>query len=120
MVLEKFDPDDPEQGERFRSFFGPHHVDQLIRQSIQVCWMALPADKKGIEEVEKQIRRIVDRALRDLREDSDAFGLGGGDGWKRTLNFFLARRWMAFPGRIFAGRACGRLGIDHPTCVWSA
>ena len=80
MVGEKFDPNDPEQGERFRSFFGPHQVEQQIRQAIQMCWMALPSDRKNVDEVEKQIRRIVDRALRNLREDSDAFGLGAGGG----------------------------------------
>ena len=80
MVLEKFDPDDPDQRERLRSFFGPHHVDQLIRQAVQVCWMALPPDKKNVDEVEKHVRRIVDRALQNLREDSAAFGVGDPDG----------------------------------------
>jgi len=77
MAMEPFDPDDPHQAERFRDFFGPHQVDEQVRQAIQMCWMALPGDKKNVDEVETQIRRIVDRALRDLREDSDAFGLGG-------------------------------------------
>ena len=57
-------------------WFGPIHVDQLIRQAIQVCWMALPEDKRNVQEVERQIRRIVDRALEDLREDHEAFGRG--------------------------------------------
>ena len=78
MRSEKFDPNDPEQAGRFRAMFGPHQVDQLIRQAIQFCWMGLANDKRNVDEVEKQIRRIVDRALRDLREDADAFGLGGG------------------------------------------
>ena len=78
MVFEKLDPDEPDQGKRLRSFFGPHQVDEQIRQAIQFCWMALPDDKKNVDEVEKQIRRLVDRAIRDLREDSDAFGLGSG------------------------------------------
>lgn len=55
-------------------FFGPGHVDQTIRQAIQVCWMALPKDKRNVEDVESQIRRLVDRALKDLREDCEAFG----------------------------------------------
>ena len=80
MLSDKFDPNDPEQSDRFRSFFGPHQVDEQIRQAIQFCWMALPGDRKTVDEVEKQIRRLVDRALRDLRDDSDAFGLGRGGG----------------------------------------
>ena len=37
--------------------------------------MALPEDKRSVDELEKQIRRIVDRAIRDLRDDREAFGL---------------------------------------------
>ena len=37
--------------------------------------MMLPDGGKTVEELEKQFRRIVDRAIKDLREDSDAFGL---------------------------------------------
>ena len=59
--------------EGMSQFFGPGQVDQTIRQAIQVCWMALPKDKRNVEEVERQIRRLVERALKDLREDGDAF-----------------------------------------------
>jgi hypothetical protein len=72
----EFDPKDPEATQRMRALFCPQQVDQQIRQAIEFCWMALPPDKQNVDEVEKQIRRIVDRALRDLREDSDSFGLG--------------------------------------------
>jgi hypothetical protein len=37
----------------------------------------LPLERKTVEEVVKQIRPIVDWALRDLREDAASFGLGG-------------------------------------------
>lgn len=59
--------------EGMSQFFGPGQVDQTIRQAIQMCWMALPKDKKNVEEVESQIRRLVERALKDLREDAEAF-----------------------------------------------
>ena len=72
-----FDPNDPDALNEMRSFFSPQMVDQGIRQAIQICWMSLPADKKNVNEVETQIRRIVERALRDFREDSDQFLLGG-------------------------------------------
>jgi hypothetical protein len=76
MAAEKFDPKDPNAMKRMRAFFSPQQVDQQIRQAIDFCWMALPPGKQNVDEVEKQIRRIVDRALRDLREDSESFGLG--------------------------------------------
>ena len=78
MIFEDFDPKDPDQGARFRKFFGPHQVDEQIRRAIQFCWMVLPDDKRNVDEVERHIRRLVDRALRDLREDEDAFGLKSG------------------------------------------
>jgi hypothetical protein len=78
MAMEQFDAKDPDAMKRMRAFFSPQQVDQQIRQAIQFCWMALPPEQQNVEEVEKQIRRIVDRALRDLREDADSFGLGRG------------------------------------------
>ncbi|HEV8379326.1 MAG TPA: hypothetical protein VGP99_10790 [Tepidisphaeraceae bacterium] len=53
---------------------GPGHVDHFVRQSIQQLWMVLPEGRRTVDEVEKQFRRIVDRALKDLREDATAFG----------------------------------------------
>lgn len=78
MNTETFDQNDPESQKRFHNLFGPQQVDGQVRQAITMCWMALPDDKKTVDEVEKQVRRIVDRALRDLRDDSEAFGIGGG------------------------------------------
>jgi hypothetical protein len=70
-----FDRDDPESANKMREMFGPGHVDHSVRQAIQMCWMMLPDDRKTVDELEAQFRRIVDRAINDLREDSNAFGL---------------------------------------------
>jgi hypothetical protein len=72
---QSFDPNEPEQLRQMHAFFGPQQVDHQIRQAIQSCWMALPADRKTVDGVEKEIRRIVDRALKDLRDDYQSFGL---------------------------------------------
>ena len=69
--------DDPDAADKMRDMFGPNQVDESIRQAIHMCWMALPSAKRNIDEVDRQIRRLVDRALNDLREDSEAFGIGG-------------------------------------------
>jgi|GEM_PF-1496016 len=81
MAVRKFPPrgDEDESAENFRQFFNPGQVDGQIRQAIQFCWMALPREKRNVEEVERQIRRMVDRALRNLREDEQQFG-GEGTG----------------------------------------
>jgi len=62
--------------EKMADIFGPGQVDQTIRQGIHFCWMALPKDRRNLEELERQVRRIVDRALRDFREDGVEFGRG--------------------------------------------
>ena len=82
MVAERVGPGggaDGENPDRFRSFsfMGPQMVDQTIRQAISCCWMMIPEEKRSIAAVEAEVRRIFERALKDLREDSGAFGLGG-------------------------------------------
>jgi hypothetical protein len=74
----KTDPGDEGDFDRMRDLFGPGQVDQQIRQAVHFCWMALPKQKRSIDEVERQIRRLVDRAIRDLREDFDEFSGEGG------------------------------------------
>ncbi|HBI42774.1 MAG TPA: hypothetical protein DDY78_07940 [Planctomycetales bacterium] len=63
-----------EAAERMSEVFGPGQIDHMIRQGIQFCWMSLPKERRTVEELEQQIRRIVDRALKDFREDRQAFG----------------------------------------------
>jgi hypothetical protein len=66
---------DPDAAKKMRQMFGPGQVDEQIRQAIHFCWMMLPEDRKTVDELEKQMRRIIDRAFKDLREDSEAFDL---------------------------------------------
>ena len=65
--------------EHFRSHMGPGHVDQMVRHLLRTCWLSLPPERRNVDEVERQVRRILDRALRDLREDDQAFGMGNLD-----------------------------------------
>ena len=60
--------------QKMADFFGPGQVDQTVRQAVHLCWMALPRERKNADELEKQVRRIVDRALKDFREDCEQFG----------------------------------------------
>jgi uncharacterized protein with von Willebrand factor type A (vWA) domain len=62
-----------ESFDKMRDMCGPALIDKQIRQAIQFCWMGLPKDKRNVDELERQIRRLVDRALRDVREDFDEF-----------------------------------------------
>lgn len=66
--------EEDEHAQRMAEMMGPGQVDQQIRQAIQFCWMSLPKARRTVDEAESQIRRIVDRALRDFRDDGEAFG----------------------------------------------
>ncbi|WP_436717214.1 hypothetical protein U8335_09495 [Roseiconus lacunae] len=68
-----FDASDEESFDKMRDMFGPVEIDQQLRQAIQFCWMGLPKDKQNVDELERQVRRLVDRAIRDIREDFDQF-----------------------------------------------
>jgi hypothetical protein len=72
-----FTKDDPASVDRLRAFMGPGQVDHEIRQAIQFAWMMFPDERRTAAEVERVIRQIVDRALKDFREDAESFGQGG-------------------------------------------
>lgn len=57
-----FNPNDEGAQENMRDLFGPSQIDQQIRQAINFCWMGLPKEKQNVDELERQIRRLVDRA----------------------------------------------------------
>ena len=58
------------------NIMGPGATDAMVRQVIQTCWMSMPEEKRTVDHVETEIRRLVERALKDLREDANAFGVG--------------------------------------------
>ena len=68
-----FDMSGDDAAEKMRELFSPNQIDQQIRQAIQFCWMGLPKEKRSVDELERQIRRMVDRALRDCRDDFEEF-----------------------------------------------
>ena len=59
---------------RMSEVFGPAQIDHMIPQAVQFCWMTLPNERRTLEELEQQTRRILERALKDFREDRQAFG----------------------------------------------
>lgn len=68
-MFERMDDDvDPD---KVAMAFGPGVVDREIRQAINMCWMTMPRQRRSLDEVEKEMRRLLDRALRDMREDEE-------------------------------------------------
>jgi hypothetical protein len=59
--------------ENMADVMGPGHIDVSVRQLIQVCWASLPKDQRTVAAVEKALREIVERAIRDFREDAVRF-----------------------------------------------
>jgi hypothetical protein len=62
--------------EGFSGMLSPGEVDSKVKDAIWFCWMGAPNDKKTVAYVEVEIRRIVERALKNLREDAKSFGIG--------------------------------------------
>lgn len=62
--------------EGFSGMISPGEVDSQVKDAIWFCWMNAPKDKKTVEYVDAEIRRITERALKNLREDAKSFGIG--------------------------------------------
>jgi hypothetical protein len=71
-----FEDKDPDASKRMRSMLGPQQVDNQIRQAIQMCWMSLPPERQNPDELEKELRRIFERAVSNLRDDWQSFEFG--------------------------------------------
>ena len=57
-----------------REMMGPGAVDQMIGGAIRQCWMMMPAEKRTADAVAAEMRRILERAISNFREDASAFG----------------------------------------------
>ena len=64
-----------EDQDKMREFFGAGQVDQMVRHALHTCWMALPPEKRNMDELKRQMERLVDRAIRDWQEDQKEFGI---------------------------------------------
>ncbi len=54
---------------------GPCSVDSMIREAVKLCWILLPKEARSPEGLRRQILRLVDRALKDMKDDAEAFGI---------------------------------------------
>ena len=61
-----------------RETFGPSGVDAMLREAVKICWAIMPTERRSAEEVAQEIRRLIERVLRDLKEDATAFGFPKG------------------------------------------
>ncbi|WP_339645541.1 hypothetical protein [uncultured Porticoccus sp.] len=52
-------------------------VDQRLRDCLQVLWLSLPKERANLDDLEEQFRRLVERVLRDFKEDAEQFKENG-------------------------------------------
>jgi BMFP domain-containing protein YqiC len=69
----KLPPKDSDRQRKAMAAMGPQAIDTLLRQAIQTIWMTLPEERRNPEEVEKLIRELLERALKDFHSDYSRF-----------------------------------------------
>ena len=65
------DDEDPE--EQMRRMITPEMIDHQVRAAVKACRASLPKDRRNPDEVQRQMRRLLDRAIRAMREDEEAW-----------------------------------------------
>ena len=60
--------------EMLGGLMGDDMTEMMLRQAIQACWLALPGERQHRDEVQAQLRRLLERALDDFEEDLRQFG----------------------------------------------
>lgn len=72
-MLTKLDAKDPEALSRFLRETTPDAANASIRKAVFLAWWLLPTDERTDENLEREIRRLLDGALNDFRADREAF-----------------------------------------------
>jgi len=52
---------------------GPGAVERAVQNAIEICWLILPPQKKSVDCLEYELKRILERTLQNIREDEQAF-----------------------------------------------
>jgi hypothetical protein len=89
-MMTKLDSKDPESFSKFLHDTVPDAANDSIRKALVFGWWLLSKDQRTDENLEREIRRLVDDAIRDFREDKDRF-LRSGDGFSSPGNITLGR-----------------------------
>lgn len=64
---------DSDDEERLRELCDAAFVDQHVRQALLFCWLGVPEGQRNVDELERQFRTFVDRAIADCRRNIDDF-----------------------------------------------
>jgi hypothetical protein len=73
MAFFPIDSNEPST-DKIVELLGPGALDNQLRHAIQLCWLLLPKDRRTLDEVETEVRRVLDRAFQQMRDDEAARG----------------------------------------------
>jgi hypothetical protein len=82
---------DPARRKRYLAAVGPQIIDTLLRKSLTHAWMCLPEKHRSPTEVERMVREIFERAVKDFNSDFARFS-DSGSATKRTRGLKRRRR----------------------------
>jgi hypothetical protein len=78
MVFFKIDPDDDDSLDdaldKVRETITPDLIEKEIRKVIVFSWANLPREQRNVDDLDRRVRRAVDRVLRTARENSNQLG----------------------------------------------
>jgi hypothetical protein len=97
-MMTKLDPNDPESLSKLLHQESPDAASDSIKQAIILGWWLLPKDLRTEENLELEIRRLVDDAIRDFREDKDRF-LSPKDPFSSPRGIILGRELLLTVGQ---------------------
>ena len=89
-MITKRDFDDPEALSNFLRRDLPDAAKDSISKAILFGWWLLPQDRRTVDNLERELRRLVDEALQYFRENTDRF-LNAEDSLSSSDQIALAR-----------------------------
>ena len=72
-MMKMFDPKDPESLSKFLQETAPDAAKEGVRKAMVFGWWLLPKDQRTDDGLEREIRLLVDEAIREFREDRERF-----------------------------------------------
>ena len=63
--------DDDVDPQEFANALGPGAVDHMLRRAMDICWMTMARDRRSVDGLAEEMRRLLERAIQDMRQDED-------------------------------------------------
>ena len=97
-MFAKLDPNDPESVHKFFQETQPDAAKDAIRKAMMFGWWLLPKDQRTEDMLEREIRRLVNDAIGEFRENKDRF-LRGDDPFSSPSKVIQGRNLLLKAGQ---------------------